>query len=175
MVVRRRGRDACFVSQEFLNDVRELHQDLTPCPLGCSTDAVIGGDRGVFQVLTCLTTEHDLRLVALAGTVCFLASLAAIHLFHRGRATRGLTRAIWIGTAGTAAGCGIWATHFIAMLAYSPGIPTGYNISLTMLSLAVAIGITSCSLSLGVYGTRAWSAAAGGAILGCGVACMHYI
>ena len=45
---------------------------------------------------------------------------------------------IWIAIAGAAIGYGIWATHFIAMLAYEPGVSTGYGISLTALSLAVA-------------------------------------
>jgi NO-binding membrane sensor protein with MHYT domain len=43
----------------------------------------------MFRVLNCLTTEHDWRLVALAGVICFLASLAAISLFHRAAAARG--------------------------------------------------------------------------------------
>jgi diguanylate cyclase len=29
----------------------------------------------------------------------------------------------------------VWATHFVAMLAFSPGVPTAYNIALTALSL----------------------------------------
>ena len=86
----------------------------------------------MFRVLSCLTAEHDLRLVGLAGMVCFLASLAAINLFHRAAATRGRARAVWLGTAGAASGCGIWATHFIAMLAYDPGIGVNYNVGLTV-------------------------------------------
>jgi diguanylate cyclase (GGDEF)-like protein/PAS domain S-box-containing protein len=147
---------------------------LTHCPSDCSTDPAVWGDRRVFQVLTCLTEQHDLRLVALAGTVCFLASLAAINLFHRGRATRGLTRAVWIGTAGTAAGCGIWATHFIAMLAYSPGIPIAYDIPLTALSLIAAAVVTAAGLGVAVYGNDLIARPIGGAIVGAGVACMHY-
>jgi len=127
------------------------------------------------RVLFCLTEAHDWRLVVLAGVVCFLTSLAAISIFHRARATRGLTRAGWVATAGAAAGCGIWATHFIAMLAYEPGIATGYAVGLTMLSLLAAVCITGCGLGVGVYGTHAWSAPVGGGILGIGVACMHYI
>jgi NO-binding membrane sensor protein with MHYT domain len=29
----------------------------------------------------------------------------------------------------------VWATHFIAMLTFSPGVPTAYNIARTALSL----------------------------------------
>ena len=88
------------------------------------------------QVLNCLATEHDLRLVALAGAVCLLASFAAVSLFHRALATRSRVSAPrWLAGAGIATGCGIWATHFIAMLAYQPGVPVGYDIRLTFLSL----------------------------------------
>ena len=63
----------------------------------------------MFRVLTCLTGEHDLRLVVLAGLVCFLASYAAINLFNRARATARRARAIWVTGAGLATGFGIWS------------------------------------------------------------------
>ena len=59
----------------------------------------------MFRVLTCLTTQHDWRLVFVAGVVCFLASLTAITLFNRARSMVGGTRAIWVAAAGTATGC----------------------------------------------------------------------
>ena len=51
-----------------------------------------------------------------------MASLAAINLFGRARATSGRARGTWLAVAGATTGCGIWATHFIAMLAYDPGV-----------------------------------------------------
>jgi diguanylate cyclase (GGDEF)-like protein/PAS domain S-box-containing protein len=129
----------------------------------------------MFRVLTCLAVEHDLRLVALAGVVCFVASLTAVSLFHRARQTAGRTRALWIVMAGAATGCGIWATHFIAMLAYEPGVAIGYHIGLTALSLIAAIALTSTGLALAVYLPARFGAALGGAVLGAGVASMHYL
>jgi methyl-accepting chemotaxis protein len=129
----------------------------------------------MFRVFTCLATEHDWRLVIVAGLVCFLASLAAISLFNRARATAGRARATWIISAGTAAGCGIWATHFVAMLAYDPGISIAYNIGLTAMSLAAAAAVTAVGLGVAVRGSNQWSAAIGGGVVGAGVACMHYI
>jgi NO-binding membrane sensor protein with MHYT domain len=132
----------------------------------------------MFRVLTCLTTEHDWRLVALAGVICFLASIVAVSLFHRAAATRGATRGALIGLAGAATGCGIWATHFIAMLAYEPGVPVAYDIPLTALSLILAIVITciglSVALGVAVGGASRRLAMIGGAIIGGGVASMHY-
>jgi PAS domain S-box-containing protein len=128
----------------------------------------------MFKVLTCLTVEHDWRLVVLAVLICFLASLAAINLFHRARAASGRTRLAWLATAGAAAGCGIWATHFIAMLAYEPGIPVAYSVSLLALSLAAAALVTGIGLSASLASRARWAAAVGGGIVGAGVAAMHY-
>ena len=104
----------------------------------------------MFRVLTCLATEHDWRLVIVAGVVCFLASLTAISLFGRARAVSGRARISWLLAAGAATGCGIWATHFIAMLAYDPGVPVAYNIGLTVMSLMVAVVITTVGLATAV-------------------------
>jgi NO-binding membrane sensor protein with MHYT domain len=129
----------------------------------------------MFRVLTCLTTEHDWRLVIVAGAICFLSSLVAINLFHNARATSQTARMSWIMAAGIAAGSGIWATHFIAMLAYDPGIGVSYDIDLTMLSLLAAAAITSLGLAIAVYRPAPWGPAVGGGIVGAGVASMHYI
>ena len=128
----------------------------------------------MFRVLTCLAVEHDLRLVVLAGAVCLLASLTAVSLLRRAQAAEGRTRAAWIVTAGTATGCGIWATHFVAMLAYDPGVVVGYAIDLTALSLVAAITITSIGLATALYLPSRWNTILGGAIVGAGVASMHY-
>jgi diguanylate cyclase (GGDEF)-like protein/PAS domain S-box-containing protein len=130
----------------------------------------------MYRVFSCLTVEHDLRLVVLAVAICFLASLTAINLFNRARAARGRSRTTWILTAGGATGCGgIWATHFIAMLAYEPGVATAYNIGLTVLSLLAAMTVTTVGLGVAVRGRVRWSAPFGGGIIGGGIACMHFL
>ncbi|RZN07099.1 bifunctional diguanylate cyclase/phosphodiesterase [Bradyrhizobium genosp. SA-3] len=128
----------------------------------------------MYQVLFCLTDEHDWRLVALGGVVCLLASAAAISLFQRARATHGPGRLAWIALDAAVSGCGIWATHFIAMLAYGPGGAGAYNIPVTLLSLILAISVTFVGLSIAVSSSRPVWIALGGAIVGSGVAAMHY-
>src|SRR3954466_1144208 len=129
----------------------------------------------MLRVLTCLGTEHDWRLVIVAGVVCFLTSLTAINRFGRARALAGRARVTWLAAAGAAAGCGIWATHFIAMLAYEPRISIGYGIALTALSLVAAVVVTGTGLGVAVYSPSRWGAPIGGGIVGGGVACMHYL
>ena len=126
----------------------------------------------MFRVLTCLTVEHDWRLVAVAAVVCLFASLSAVNLFNRARATTSRARAII--AAAVATGFGIWATHFVAMLAYEPGIPIAYSLSLTVLSLAAAAFITGFGLSIAVYWRASWAPPLAGAVVGGGIAAMHY-
>jgi PAS domain S-box-containing protein len=126
------------------------------------------------QVLYCLTEEHDWSLAALSAVVCLLASAAAISLFHRARATQGPARLAWIGLDAAVSGCGIWATHFIAILAYGPGGTAAYSVPITMLSLIFAISVTFVGLGIAVSATSRPLVALGGAIVGGGVVAMHY-
>jgi len=129
----------------------------------------------MFRILNCLTTQHDWRLVIVAGVVCFLSSLTAITLFYRARSTAGMARAVWIAASGAATGCGIWATHFLAMLAYEPGVPLAYDIYLTTLSLLAAATVTAGGVAAAVFIPGRWGAPIGGGIIGAGVASMHYL
>ena len=81
----------------------------------------------MLRILTCLTVEHDLRLVLLAALICFLSCYVAVTLTQRALVTKGTARNLWLGAAGTSSGFGIWATHFIAMLAYDPGMAMGFD------------------------------------------------
>ena len=129
----------------------------------------------MLRVFNCLEMQHDWRLVALAGLVCFLVSVVAVSLLNRTPALRGRARIGWLLTAGFATGSGVWATHFIAMLAFDPGIPVAFDIGLTVVSLLVAVAVTSAGLAIAVDGEARWSALLGGAIVGAGIACMHYL
>ncbi len=129
----------------------------------------------MFRVLNCLTSDHDWRLVALAVLVCFGASAAALSLLQSARDARGATRAAWIAAAGAVGGGGIWATHFIAIIAYDPPVNVGYDVGLSALSLLVAMTVTAAGLGVAVRAPRSWGAAAGGAIVGAGIAAMHFV
>jgi diguanylate cyclase len=125
-------------------------------------------------VLNCIAYEHDLRLVGLAVVVCALATFTAISLLHHMQRSTGKSRLIWLAVSATTTGFGIWATHFIAMLAFSPGMPSGYNVALTSLSLVAAIVLTGVGFAVAVAPNLPASASIGGAIVGGGIAAMHY-
>src|SRR5258708_15558169 len=127
----------------------------------------------MLRIVTCLTGEHAWPLVALAVGVCLVTSVTAILLFHRALSTQGGTRARWIAGAGAAAGAGIWATHFMATLAYDPGIAITYDLTLTIGSLLIAVALTVAGLSV-ASSAAAPAAPVGGAIIGVGLAATHY-
>ena len=128
----------------------------------------------MYAVFNCIAYEHDLRLVGLAAVICTLASYTAISLLHHVRRSRGHMRRAWLTVSALSTGFGVWATHFIAMLAFSPGIPTAYNITLTALSLVAAILLTGAGLAVAVESIAGAGAWLGGAMVGGGIAAMHY-
>ncbi len=128
----------------------------------------------MLKVYNCIATEHDLRLVGLAAFICVLASVTAINLLRHARKSTGRMRSLWITVSAISTGFGIWATHFVAMLAFEPGIPSGYNITLTLLSLVVAIGLTGAGLAVSLTPNWRHGPWIGGAIVAGGIAAMHY-
>ncbi|SHK96168.1 PAS domain S-box-containing protein/diguanylate cyclase (GGDEF) domain-containing protein [Bradyrhizobium lablabi] len=128
----------------------------------------------MFKIYTCIAYAHDLRLVGLAALVCVLASFAAINLLRHAQKSSGQTRGMWLAVSAISTGFGIFATHFIAMLAFTPGIPSGYNVVLTMLSLVAAILLTGAGLAVSLTPNWRHGPWLGGAIVAGGIAAMHY-
>ena len=138
----------------------------------------------MLRVYACLTQEHDLRLVVVAGLICLFATYTAFSLMaragsqlpHRRHGDR--TQLAWVTAAGFAAGSGIWSTHFIAMLAFAPHLPMGYALGPTILSIVIAAIVSGLGLMLAHRGALAGRhpiILAGGAVLGGGISIMHYV
>ena len=120
---------------------------------------------------------HDWALVVMSVVIATVASYTALDLAGRVRASTGQARLAWLSTAAVAMGGGIWAMHFVAMLAYAmPGMTAGYDLGLTLVSLIVPIAATG--LGFAVMNGRPTSLpllAAAGVVMGLSVVAMHYI
>ena len=103
----------------------------------------------MWKVLTCLTAEHDYWLVLLAVAVCVTTCLIAFRLYAQAQRESRFFRNLWLAATGVCAGSGVWATHFIAMLAYKPGLQVRYEPIQTTLSWLVAVGGMGARLHLG--------------------------
>jgi NO-binding membrane sensor protein with MHYT domain/nitrogen-specific signal transduction histidine kinase len=127
----------------------------------------------VYRVLSCLTTQHDYRLVFLAAIICGVAAITSFSIYSRAVDRSGLARLGWLCLTGFFAACGIWATHFVAMLAYDAGTPTAYQPVWTTASLLIAAIATTAGFSVAALGGRL-RAALGGALIGAGIGVMHF-
>ncbi|MBU6297012.1 MAG: response regulator [Alphaproteobacteria bacterium] len=131
----------------------------------------------MLHVLGCITQQHDLKLVVLAGVLCYFACATTMNMFGRARAAQDRARTVWLAATGIVAGSGIWATHFVAMLAYDPGVPVAYDVFLTALSALIAIVLCGAgfAVALGRSDGGARSAVIGGVIVGAAISTMHYV
>ncbi|GJE29090.1 EAL domain-containing protein [Methylobacterium organophilum] len=129
----------------------------------------------MLKVVGCVTGAHDMRLVILAAVICGLAAITSVELLRHACERVARARILWIAVAAIAGGSGIWATHFVAMLAFEPGVPHAYDLALTASSLIYAISLTGFGLALAATGRSRAMAALGGAVLGCGIAVMHFV
>ena len=129
----------------------------------------------MFAVLTCIFTQHDLRLVAVAAAICIVASCTAFGFHGRAvRASGGLQWA-WLGLSSLVAGSGVWATHFIAMLAYQPTMKIAYDLPETALSLVVSVAGMALGFALPTWRRGLQAGLIGGAVAGASIAVMHYV
>ena len=128
----------------------------------------------MYRVIECLVFEHSWSLVLLAALVCILGSCVSVLTTRRLRRTQGRRKHVQLILSSLITGATIWATHFIAMLAYDPGVTHGYEPGLTAASLAV--GVLGVLIANMVYGVtkRGWTPALAGMIFGLTVTTMHY-
>ena len=105
---------------------------------------------------------------------CFLG----LRCTTRARASHGAPRVRWLLLATVSiATTGIWVMHFVAMLGFTiPGQTVTYSVPVTVLSMLIAVVVVGIGLLIVGFGSSRWrTLLLGGAIIGFGVASMHYI
>src|SRR5215212_275592 len=122
-----------------------------------------------------MSGTYDLRLVALSYLVAVFASYTALDLAGRVTSSRGRVRKVWLLGGALSLGIGIWSMHFIGMLAFVLPMPTGYDLTLMLLSLLIAVLASAGALvAMSRPAARARHLLLGGPLVGAGIAAMHY-
>lgn len=122
-----------------------------------------------------LASSYNPLLVLLSLLVAILASYTALDMAGRVVTAQGRAAFWWLVGGASAMGLGIWSMHFVGMLAFSLPIPLGYDVSITLASLAFAVAASAFALWLVSRQELPWPRLVGGALLmGAGVAGMHY-
>lgn len=123
-----------------------------------------------------LQGEYDLGLVLLSLMVSSIAAGQALRLAAFARlALTSQLRGWAIASGSLALGTGIWAMHFIGMLAYKPHAAVQYDLPLTILSILPGIGASAVAITLLAKAElNSKQLVLGGIIMGAGIATMHY-
>ena len=123
-----------------------------------------------------MTGSYDYRLVTLSIVMAVCAAYAALDLAGRTTASRGRARVVWLAGGAAAMGLGIWSMHYIGMLAFLLPVPVFYDWPTVLVSLFAAIFASGVALFVVSRRKMDWGRAlAGSAIMGSGIATMHYI
>ncbi len=128
----------------------------------------------MLRIVDCLTLEHELSLVLLAGIICLLGCITCVVV--AGRAMSGERSPVWVSLLSLCAGCTAWSTHFVGMLAYQASVPIGYDLALTALSLLIGTVVVRLGFMFAFrLRNRRSMRMLGGTLVGSGVAALHYI
>ncbi|MCC2955496.1 response regulator [Massilia sp. IC2-477] len=122
-----------------------------------------------------LIGHYQPSLVLLSILAAIFASYTALSLAVRVKAVQGVARHFWMAGGAFAMGSGIWAMHFIGMLAFRLPMPLAYDPWITFVSWLLPVvvsGLALWQLRHRELGGRhlAW----GAVLMGLGINAMHY-
>ncbi len=128
----------------------------------------------MFRVFDTITNQYDLQLTFMAVMIGLAAAISTSVMLERVKNRAGMAKFIWLLTVSAVIGFGIWATHFVALLAYQPGPAFNYERDKTILSLFLIIGATLPALQLILSRTSRFASGFGAMVFGLSISAMHY-
>ena len=123
-----------------------------------------------------LPFTHDARLVALSIALAIVAAVLALQVASLASTSWRLShRLISIGSGAVALGGGVWAMHFVAMMAVEVCFATRYDLVWTAASALPALLAAALALSLlSRDRVTRLQLVGGGLLVGSGIGLMHY-
>ncbi|MFL5382761.1 MAG: MHYT domain-containing protein [Longimicrobiaceae bacterium] len=123
-----------------------------------------------------MSGSYDRALVAASVLIALCSAWAALALVSRVAAASGRFRLAWLLGGSVSMGLGIWAMHFVGLLAWHPGIPTAYAVPVVLLSALAPVLASALALWMVSRGRVSPGALAGAALaMGAALASMHFI
>jgi len=128
------------------------------------------------DISTALSGSYNAVLVIVSIAVACFASYAGLLISERIKAVEtARARWVWLGNGAVAMGLGVWAMHFIGMLAFRLPVPVAYDFGITLASAVPAILASAVALfEMGSDQARNRRYLFAGVILGAGIGVMHY-
>ncbi|WP_234387648.1 bifunctional diguanylate cyclase/phosphodiesterase [Sphingomonas sp. STIS6.2] len=118
---------------------------------------------------------HDVRLMVVAGLVCAVGIYASFAIGNHAARANGSARSRWGVVSTVASASTAWATHFIVLLAFKPGMPAAFEPVLTAISLTCAIFGLGAGVLISIRVRQRWQLFGAGLLVGVGVTGLHYI
>lgn len=92
------------------------------------------------DLATAIIGHYDMALVTISIVMSVLSSYTAFLISERIQASSKRThRAVWLAVGALALGGGVWAMHFIGMIAYKLPIASNYDVFTTVISVIPAV------------------------------------
>src|SRR6266403_1733821 len=131
---------------------------------------------GTLDPRSAFVGTYEPTLVTLSILVAALAAYAALGLAERiSAADKPLAKRSWLAVGAVTMGIGVWAMHFLGMLAYRVPVSVNYDVWVTLASVAPAVlasGIMLHVISQPMISPG--SLVLGGGLMGAGIGVMHY-
>jgi diguanylate cyclase len=122
-----------------------------------------------------MNTSFDFMLVAISLAVAIVAVYVSIDLASRIQQAPQALKRDWLFAGALVLGMGIWAMHFVGMLALHAPVRLGYDLVITLASMLPAILAAGVALHLMqrpvLTPKNRWL---GGLAMGAGIGAMHY-
>jgi diguanylate cyclase (GGDEF)-like protein/PAS domain S-box-containing protein len=119
---------------------------------------------------------YDYRMVAFSVVIATFAAYAAFELAGRVAAAGRGSQVLWLTGGATSLGLGIWAMHYIGMLAFRLPVPVVYDYPTVVLSLLAAMAASAVALfTVSRENLTVRSRITASFITGGGIAAMHYM
>jgi diguanylate cyclase (GGDEF)-like protein len=124
-----------------------------------------------------LNCTHDPFLVLLAYLVACVGGFATLDMAERvGHSENPASQRLWRWVGAACLAGGIWAMHFIAMLAFQAPVEIHYELPITLASLLIALLTSWLAMhTLSHPRLRLWQYVQAAICIGLGIATMHYV
>ena len=126
-------------------------------------------------LLSCLTAQHDWRMLLLAAVVCLTSSATAFSWSERARRSVVRSRAPFAAASALTAGLGVWATHYVGMQAYDAPVSLSYEPVLTVASLLVVLFGQGLAIAVGLGGRNPLWRMGAAVVSFTSIAAMHFL
>jgi diguanylate cyclase (GGDEF)-like protein len=123
-----------------------------------------------------MPSSYEAGTVAASVLMAMFASFVALDLAKRVRTADVAIARAWLIGGSVTMGIGIWAMHFVGMMAFRLPVAIGYDVLFTLVSALAAVGVSYMALWVASRHKLTCLRLTGGALaMGTGICVMHYL